>query len=480
MSKRILNIKNFHGGISESEKVGIAGAFYFGERLNIYDEPSKVKIMPKTTKVSGSTVTGLVKWIEDGKPWVDSKYFYDENGVIYKEDNLGSWSSLRSVTESDGQGMVIHNNGLFYARRKSIGYYGPLSGSPSFDDDWNEISDVTDFKFAPMKAFKEGFAVGHNNKLGWWDGSVWKSEKLSFPSGFKVISLDVVDEFLAIGCVRGNDFVKNDDGYIFFWDGTASTYNYFYQTDGPVNVVGNTKNRLISVIGMTGDIYLNANPFTSASTIPFVDIGTYARAYPGAITKWRGKTFIGFAGITDTADLYHGVYSWGSKSDKFAESLNYCFTISTGSKNGTTVAVGAVKGIGNDLYIGWKDGASYGVDKVSYNGEPYANASYESLIFDFDQLYSEKLAIKVKAVHLPLLDGESIQLGYKTNRASSYTMGTANSTVGSTETSISIPASDARFIEFQWKCVLSTTGSTSPTITYIGLLFDDMSQEKDY
>jgi hypothetical protein len=162
------------------------------------------------------------------------------------------------------------------------------------------------------------------------------------------------------------------------------------------------------------------------------------------------------------------------------EILSYQHVISTGTKNGTGVSIGAVKGIGNYLYIGWKDGTTYGIDKVTNSGDPYTSATYESLIFDYEQLYTDKVALTIKAVHLPLVSGESVQLGYKTNRASSYTTGTANSTVGSTETRLNIPHADAKFLEFQIECILATSGTTSPTVTYIGLEFDDLAEEKAF
>jgi hypothetical protein len=103
------------------------------------------------------------------------------------------------------------------------------------------------------------------------------------------------------------------------------------------------------------------------------------------------------------------------------------------------------------------------------------------LIFDDETLYGDKKVNVLKAVHLPLASGESIQLGYKLNRADDYTMGTANSTVGSTETRLEIPLDYRRCREFQPKVILATSGTTSPTVTYYGFEFDDLKEEiNDY
>ncbi len=110
-------------------------------------------------------------------------------------------------------------------------------------------------------------------------------------------------------------------------------------------------------------------------------------------------------------------------------------------------------------------------------GNPYASGTYQSLIFDDNRPLQPKLAITLKATHKALVSGESITLGYKKDRAASYTTGDANATVGSTETRLSIPAADARFYEFQFEAILATTGATAPTITSIGLEYDDLSTE---
>ncbi len=104
----------------------------------------------------------------------------------------------------------------------------------------------------------------------------------------------------------------------------------------------------------------------------------------------------------------------------------------------------------------------------------------ESLIFDDQRNGEDKKAVIVKFNHLALASGESIQIGYKTDRASSYTTGTANSTVGSTVTRLPVDFSKARFNEFQFEVILAATGSTSPTVIGAALEYDDLRDEKDF
>jgi len=476
MAKKILNQKYFFGGIAPSEKIGGMGSYYFGKGLNIFDEPSNMSILPAASKVSGSTVTDLVKWIVSGSPYDTNKYFYSEGGKIYKETSGGSWSTLRTIANSSGQGLEIHDDYLYYTQDTQIGRYGPLSGSPSFDDDWQTgLNDTSTTNFAPIKAFKEGLAVGHGNYVGWWDGSVWNDDILVLPPGLQIRSLDVIDEFLVIGTWRGTAITDNEEGYVFFWDGSSTTFNYFVSIpEGGCNAITNTKNRLFSIWGSSGNLFINYNPLQKIQQLPKMTMNTYMEVFPGAITNWKNLTCIGVSANTDNTSLEQGIYIWGAKDDTYQEVLNFGFPISTGTTTGTTLKIGAVKGLGNNLYVGWRDDTTYGVDKITNSASPQSSATWESLIFDDEKPYKIKQALAIKVTHHALASGESIQIGYKVDRASSYTTMTANSTVGDTETVFKL---NKRFKEFQWEVILATTGSTSPTVTSTTFEFLDGEEE---
>jgi len=491
MDIKYLNQNFFFGGIAPSAKLGVKGSFYFGQRLNIYDEASHVTIMPKATAVSGGTVTDLIKWIVSGAPYDTNMYFYSEGGKIYQETSGGSWSLLRTVANSNGQGMALFNDYLYYSTDSDIGRYGPLSGTPSFDDTWGSttataqsqsaLQNTSTTKFGPIKAFTNGIAIGNSNYLVWWDGTVLTTQRITLPPGLNIRSLEVNDQFLVIGTWRGTTINTNDEGFLFFWDGASDTFNNFVSIpQGGAAALLNNKNRLITSAGGSGQILMNYSPFANLQTIPKLEVSKYLEIYPGAVTNWRGMAHIGVSANTDSTSIIQGVYTFGSLTQLYPEVFNYAFTISTGTTTGTTLKIGALYGKGNNLYIAWRDGSNYGVDKVVNSNDPYPSAVFESLIFDNSELYKDKLAKKLKATHLPLASGESVQLGYKVNRAADYTLGTANTTVGSTETKLPIPQSAGRFREFQFELILATSGSTSPTVTYVGLEYDELGDEEQF
>lgn len=477
--KEILWQKEFYGGISHGKKIGAQGAFRYAEAADIHSDPNEWSILPEATKVSGATVDSLVKWIVDGSPYDDNRYFYAENGKIFRETSGGTWSSLRTVASSGGQGLEIHDDYLYYTQDTQIGRYGQLSGTPSFTDNWQTgLNDTSDTNIAPLKAFKEGLAVGHGNYLGWWDGAVWDADRLVLPPDFAIRSLTIIDGMLFIGAWRGTSVLDAEQGYIFEWDGTSTTFTDFYPTDGAPNAMINTGNDLVSVIGSKGNIYRGWDPAQKVHQVPSLAETEYVEVLPGAIDIWKNQTVIGFSGNTDSTTMPQGVYSYGAADEMFPPVLNYAYLPSTGTQTGTTLKIGAVKGFGDELYFSWRDDSSYGVDKVSNSNDPAATARMESLIHDDKRTHSDKMVEVFKVTHLPLVSGESVKIQVAFERAGTFTTLTTNTTVGATETRVEVDSADAKYREMEFAVEIASTGSNKPTVTGMGFLYDNMLGEK--
>ena len=475
-----LVISKFSGGIGEGLKVGAEGSFYFGKRLDIYQDPNSFTILPKTVKVSGTTVDALVKWIVPGTPHDTNKYFYAENGKIFQETSAGAWSSLRTVASSVGQGLEVSNDYLYYTQNTQIGRYGPLSSSPTFTDNWQTgLNDTSTTKYAPIKATPGGgLVVGHGNKISYWDGATWTLARLTLPAGLHVRAIEVVDEYIIFGTWRGTAITDNNEGYAFYWDEAAETFNFVAPLPaGGINALINFDNQLLTVGGSKGDIYLGSSPFQKIKRIPLVGPSKYMEVLPGAVTNYQGFACIGTSGNTDSTTLIQGVYFWGYPGP-IPDCLNYAHTISTGTETGTTLKIGALKGIGNALYIGWRDGSTYGVDKVLPTNDPYASATYEALIYDAKNPGDDKRVDLLKATHRGIAANESVQLGHKINRTTSYTTDTANSTADTIETRMNI--NNGLFSELQGEVILVTTTTTAPTVTSLSILYDPLESETSY
>lgn len=474
--KRVVNQQTFNAGIADSEKEGLAGSSFFSQHLNIYQDPRSIQLFPAPVKVSGNKVVNKVKWIVPATGYNNNIYFYDVVGNIYVQLSDGEWEVLETVANSAGNGFEVSGDYLYYTGNNFIGRYGPLdSVNPVFNDTWQTgLNDTHLSTFAPVKSFKEGFAVGHGNFMAWWDGANWFNNRIQLPPGFNIRTFEVYNEYLVIGAWQGVNIFDNDTGYLFFWDGASDTFNFFATADdGGVAAILNSKNNLISFLGSDATFYSAYQPFVKLQQLPKVQFGEYVDIYPGAVTNWRSLSFFGVSS-TNSVNLLNGVYAYGAKSSKYADALCYAFTISTGNSN-SNVQIGSVKGIGNNLYIGWRDGNTFGVDKVVNSAACFTSGYYEQLIFDNSNMFREKRANRIKSTHLPLTAGQSIKISTSIDRAV-YT----DSSINTSGNETNYDPAQSRFKEIQTKVTLASTSGISPRVTSIAMLFDDQKNEEQF
>lgn len=603
----------FYGGMSPFEKIGVGGAeevsCSFSQNFNIHEDPSYLTQNPATSKVSGTTVTDLVKWIEDGTPFDTNRYFYDASGKIYKETSGGTWSSIKTVTDGDGQGMIVFDDYLYYASKDTIGRYGKLSGTPSFSDDFlndgvtnvdqtldassssntytlqtsinegathkqtfiptndpligvkvlvvskgsgdftltvhdsndNSVGSVTvanasvsngentfsfsapidviigqtyhfhltvssgtstvrttdssDFEtvdydtlfgilksdddYHPMLEHLNGIVIGNGRYVAFWDQAVYDANRLVLAPGFKVRAITKVKEFVAILCWRGNSIDAVEEGRIYYWDGISTTFNFYEDIPmGLPNAAISDSNRLLGVYGSRGALYMGSTPFQKVTELPGLAKDKTIEVLPGAITNWREKTLIGYSGNTTDTNFRQGVYEFGNAGNGLPEAMSMAFTLSTGSTQGTNIKIGALKGIGSDLYIAWKDDSSYGVDKVTVTDNAYSSATYEDLWFDNNAPFKQKTGLVYVVSFLPLTTGQSVTCKYDVDRAGTFTSGTTVNTVGATEARVQI--NSKRFKDIKVAFDVASSSNTKVYITGTYFEFNDNKEELNY
>lgn len=139
MAKKIpQSYTTFSGGIADFIRSGIDNSFAFGQSVDIRSDINNITVLPRSVKESGTVVLGLPKWAETYNANLTT-YLYDNGGRIYSRTSAGSYSLLRTVASSHGNGLVYsaEDDSLYYASDKVIGRYGTLgSGSPAFVDDY--------------------------------------------------------------------------------------------------------------------------------------------------------------------------------------------------------------------------------------------------------------------------------------------------------------------------------------------------------
>lgn len=410
--------KQVYGGIAQGDQIDKEATFAFSKNINFRRKHDVVTLNQKLSKDSAVAVDSLPHWIKDLNGTV---YAYTEGGKIFQRIQAASWVSVKTVSSSTGQGLGVDSSYLYYVNASYVGRF-PIGGTWGVDntDAWQAI---TASSWNPVKNFANVnlLCVGSNDKLAVYDpaAAAWSGTRLTMPAGWKIRDLEEWGDYLAISLWTGSAINKSSSGKVVLWDGLSDTFNAIMSSQaGNILLTQTDKNNLNVHAGVIGNIYrANAGELYQMKKVPFVNesAGDWIDIYPGSKTNWNGVPLFGVAGLASSASCFRGVYSYGSDTNGIPAGMNMEYTISQDS-GGTAVKVGGIHAAAsNELYVGWADGSTYGIDKLD-NTAQYASGYLDTLQFH-GSLAEEgylKTPTKVHMSHLPLASGQSI--AYKVRR----------------------------------------------------------------
>lgn len=135
MAKGVRSQNRWVNGISDFLKEGQPESFAFSRSIDT-SNPRQIKLQPKSIRESGNVVVDLPKWGEQVTN--GTTYVIGDSGTFYSRSTSGSWSALRTVAGSHGNGLAYfaEDDYVYYTGDKVIGRYGPISGTPQFVDDF--------------------------------------------------------------------------------------------------------------------------------------------------------------------------------------------------------------------------------------------------------------------------------------------------------------------------------------------------------
>jgi hypothetical protein len=484
-------IDQWYGGISDTEKQIVRTTyllekqyqFYFGANTDILNDGGWVQCNRATVLDSPpGLITSLPKWIRSGQPYCSDIFIYCANGDMFSRDQNGEYTKLFTAQDSQGNGLGMWQGYLYYTTNSSIGLYGPLGSPDAINNDTyltQGVNNTASTGIAPINTDLPFLAVGHGNNLGKFDGSNWTPNQLTVPVGSYIRSLDLANQMLAIGTASGPGTLNTNIGYILFWDGANYTYNNYVTAVAGVDTLLNNKNRLLTLNGSNGTLYTNVSPFQALQRWPKLLTHDSMQVHPGSVTNHKGLALFGIAEATTSANLVQGVYHWGNRNDNYPEGMNLDHIISTG--NTSNISLGGLLGTGDQLFIGWQDNntGAFGVDVVQNSNPYYTSAYVEGVIVDDMRPVDDKNALTIKCSHLPLRQGEGIQLAFKVNRGT-YILSTVNNVVGSVLTKFPVIGDYAQFKEIQAKVILTSPGTTTPTVTTLGSAYMPQLTQSQY
>jgi hypothetical protein len=398
-------IEDFRGGLSSERKRGPRGCFKFGYGLDIHGQDNVLKCNQALVKDSGSVVVDLPLVMFKGSD--EAIYAFGDTGKIYRKS--GSNWELK-YTDTDGK---ISGAAEFEANDGADNYVQKIYWATEDKLKAIELSDAGGtWSPSEIGTFDEGHEP-HTMRVAAGvllicDGQLlalvdreeaFNATALRLPSNIKSKSLLDRDDKIIIGA-----YDAMGDGWIFTWDRFTETWLTKTPTQaGTPNIMRYLEGGVIIQTGYGGVIRF----WNREDSYPFKRIKDTEWSYPGAIEEKNGFAMFGINGGEKC-----GVYSVGKENSNDPIALNLEYVPSHGKME--DVEIGALAKDTNDLYVAWKDGSTYGIDKTDEDTK--ANGRYEGMEFDNKQPETTKVVENIKIVARTLPTGCKVKPYYRTNR----------------------------------------------------------------
>lgn len=280
--------------------------------------------------------------------------------------------------------------------------------------------------FHPMAQFQQFTCIGNERYLAVWEpltdvdppNNEFQRHRLTFPSGFEVCGLAVTDEFLVIACEKRSTNGTKDfqEGKLFIWDGIDPTYVQAVDVAAGSPEAICTENNYPYFI-VNGTLYTWPGGKNIKKVRKIADTRTTytstvdnTHVYPNMMCVHDNLLHMGYPSNTNNVSIKHGVYTWGSLEDIYPNSFGYSYLISTQTNLNTagTLQLGCVRSFGDEMYISWKDGDSYGLDIVDAFCNPAPVFKFRTRRFSAASTFKDKQALAMRVDTDPLPAGVTI------------------------------------------------------------------------
>lgn len=374
----IIGASDFLQGIGDSPYTGL-GAM---NNLDIYSKKGVLRIAYALEKESSTTIVENVKYLKIN-PNSGIVYGLDADEQVYQRTVGGVWSTIAGNSSNADNGLEIWNDYLFTVDSgtdQSLSVYGPLSGSPSWDTNWEDIKTGETANHSPSIVSQSGDMWFGTER---WLAQITEVSGQTFDPGNG--STYTVSEDVFIGVDGYNIRAIEDDGYslilgttfgddktradILTWNpeksGTTAAFaDQRIPTGGDgvqqLTLLGST---VIATTGENGDVVATnlsqvegLKEINSLTTSPDIKLNIQ----PDAISNHNNGVMMGLGkrlnGMTDQPVVWY--YRGGVWTS---------FDVSIG-QNDTGTVIGSILSISDSQYlVSWEDvaGATFGVDVLS-------------------------------------------------------------------------------------------------------------------
>jgi hypothetical protein len=377
MPKIIIDNLNL-GGIAYSKYQGIANSVAQMVGFDLHSEPGIIKVNQKLTKESGTTVDDFVKCIlpcSDGNTYL----FGSTNGKIWKRLSNGTYSLEATASPAAGAAGIIdaiEDQGyVYYSMQSRIGRWQLGTAWSTRNDNWATFTN-TDADFHPFQKVNLINYVGDKNYVAQIEDGVFTADALDVKSPLRVKALGINRTRLLLGTYVADNVNASE---VFDWN----TWSVSFDVADPIPEIGinsflKTDNEILVNAGQKGNIYrYNGDALIRYKRLNGDwGIGKTAQVHPNASANYNGLPLFGVSNIANNPCL-QGVYSFGNYSPDFPAIINLEYVISQAKL--ASIEIGAIAIVGDVVLVSWKDGTTYGIDKLDASNK-YSGAYLDTRI----------------------------------------------------------------------------------------------------
>lgn len=480
-----LIISNWTLGMGESS---VSGEFSDVRCVDVFTEPGLLKPGFIGNKETGTTVTDLVRWIQQDLGSSTAVYAYDEDNKLYKATTptAGDWAvqSGNTTTSGTGNGMAIYKNHVIVARNTTLDGYKIADGT--WDNGFvgdnlienghhmmivgqDDILYIANGRYVATLQEKSGqtFDPGDSNTY------TFNQYALDLPANYQVRCLAELGKDLMIGTIE-NAIIAKKTADIFPWDRISDSFGIPIRLndDGVAQMISDGE-QLTVVCGGRHSIYrtnrissrfINRVPHTLWN---FDGLTTFSAPLPGGIAKNDNRILMGFG---DNTLSPHGVFSLLENDSLLFESQ-----VSAGSAS--SVQIGAVCPVGlNQYLVGWKSSTAQGIDLFGTDGRHFQTGSVSYVRSKLYSVGTKKDPATYSALEIQLANAlatdQFVIVKYRTDTSSSFTeLLTFNYSTYSSAKSVNhdIGLTDIENIQIEVEVGTASTTNTSPKVIYVKL-----------
>ena len=451
MSKLIqIKIQNFSGGVSDSPREDNVSKFQVSKHFDAFSDPSRLipyRSLEADTETSVSATDLKQYAVRDFMYASASTKLYGLGQtaggltkIVQKAvAESGLWT-LPATSEGNGavkNGCLVEYKDYLWGFQGTtqVFRWGLLSGSPSITNSQGTVATITSVAQGVI-AKDDNLYLPYNNKIVRVNASgTVQDAVLTLPTNFKITSITNYNNYLAIGCAPISTF--NGVSKVFLWNLISPDVQEAIDWgEGELRVLETIEGILV---GITDRYLNNATGAGRGSMIIQVYQGGAPQVIKEVFTQaLSGKTmplskavknnrvFFAAKVMTNSAgtEYNEGIWSFGRKNVNYP----FAFTLDVIDENINTSGIQAFGTAANYFFIAHSADGS--VDKTNDASTFTFTSIYESQVFDFGDVDSDKTLQSLKVSFVKLPTGGSLTAKYRLDGATSWTTIGTFTTVG--------------------------------------------------